>query len=221
MGYLRVGIVTSVFVLIAALLLMAAAPLAAQEPRLAKRLPEPALGQVDAILDAARAGRLPTEPLIDRALEGIAKGAPPALIVAAVNRLRDELTAARTAFGEVASVAELVAGASALRAGARSKDLAELRSLRQSQSLTVAVAVLADLVVAGVPADAATGAVLALASEAADADYVSFRRDVQRDIAQGASPAAALGVRLRTALELAAAPAGNQGTRGGRRRQKP
>ncbi|MGH7464377.1 MAG: hypothetical protein ACREK1_04320, partial [Longimicrobiales bacterium] len=42
-------------------------------------------------------------------------------------------------------------------------------------------------------------AVLALADGAADADYVAFRRNVERDIALGASPVAAVGVRLRAA----------------------
>ncbi|MEO8451155.1 MAG: hypothetical protein ABI647_15265 [Gemmatimonadota bacterium] len=197
--------------------------LGAQEPRLAGRLPAAARVRVDSILDAARAAGLPTEPLIDRALEGAAKGAPAPLIVAAVARLRGELDVVRTAFGPATSPAELTAGASALRAGALGTDLARLRALRPGQPLTVAAGVLADLVAAGVPADTAIGAVLALATDAADADYVAFRRNVQRDIALGASPAAALGVRLQG--DLATAEPGSQvgGTGGvrGPRKQKP
>ncbi|MGH7560524.1 MAG: hypothetical protein ACRENB_05840, partial [Gemmatimonadales bacterium] len=94
----------------------------AQESRLVGRLPDAARSQVDAILDGARSRGLPLEPLVDRALEGAAKGAPPAMIVAAVTRLRDEIVAVRGAFGETASTAELSAGASALRAGARADD---------------------------------------------------------------------------------------------------
>ncbi len=206
--------------LIAALLLMAAAPANAQEPRLAGRLPEPARAQVDGILAAARAGGLPTEPLVDRALEGAAKGAPPALIVTAVTRLLDELMAVRGAFGQAASTAELTAGASALRAGATAKALGELRSRRAGRPLTVAAAVLADLVATGVPADSAVGAVLALASDADDADYLAFRRNVQRDVALGASPAAALGVRLRGLGDMAPG-IGSTGEPGSRRKQKP
>lgn len=222
----RVGFLASigmaVFLLIAALLLMAATPAAAQESRLTGRLAEPARGQVEALVAAARAAGLPTEPLIDRALEGAAKGAAPNLIVTAVTRLRDELTTVRGAFGVAAAPAELIAGASALRAGASAEDLAQLRSLRPEEPLTVAAAVLADLVAAGVPADTAVGAVLAIAPNAADADYVSFRRNVQRDIALGASPAAALGVRLRGLGELTANPAdGGTTTSSGRKRQKP
>ncbi len=224
----RVGIVGPglgilVLLIMGALLLMAAAPVPAhgQEPRLAGRIPDAARAQVDAILDAARASGLPAEPLVDRALEGSAKGASPGLIVAAVTRLRDELLVVRSTFGASASPAELAAGASALRAGARSRDLAELRKLRPGQPLTVAAAVLADLVAAGVPADTAVGAVLVMASDAGDADYVAFRRNVQRDIMLGASPAAALGVRLRSATNLADAPGNETTATGGRRKQKP
>ena len=214
-----------VLLLIAALLLMAAAPVPAQaqEPRLTGRLLEPVRSQIDSLLTTARGSGLPVEPLVDRALEGAAKGAPPSLIIAAVIRLRDELAAARTAFGEPVSAGELTAGASALRAGAKSGDLAQLRTRRPDRSLTVAAAVLADLVATGVPADSAVGAVLALAAQAQDADYLAFRRNVQRDVALGASPAVALGVRLRGMGELAdAAIPGDLGASGApRRKQKP
>lgn len=196
-----------------------AAAATAQDPRLG-RLPEPARSQVVSVLTASQARGLPTEPLIDRALEGAAKGAPPALIVRAVERLRDELDAARAAFGDQASPAELTAGAGALRAGATPEDLGNLRSARAGRSLTVPAAILADLVAAGVPADTAVSAVLALA-EAGDAEYIAFRRNVQRDIELGASPAAALGVRLQAASDLATSPGNvNQGAEG-RRKRKP
>ena len=203
---MRVGVEVLVAVMFA---VTALAPPAfgAQEPRLEGRLPDEARMQVNAILDAAREAGLPTEPLVDRALEGATKGAPPDLIVRAVARLSEEVGQARNAFGENASFAELTAGASALRAGAATEDLARLRTLRPGQPLTVAAAVLADLTSAGVPVDSAVTAVLTLASDARDADYVAFRRNVQRDIALGASPAAALGVRLQAAAEGLAADA--------------
>jgi hypothetical protein len=208
--------------LVAGWVAMRPAPAGAQEARLVGRLPEAARAQVDGILDAARAAGLPTDPLVLRALEGAAKGAPPNVIVAAVTRLREELRVARVALGEMASPAELTAGASALRAGASESDLARLRRLRPDQPLTVAAAVLADLVATGVPVDTAVTAVLALARDAGDADYVAFRRNVQRDVALGASPAAALGVRLRAATEMATdAPATGTGSTRGPRKQKP
>jgi hypothetical protein len=202
------------------LLLGAAAEARAQEPRLVGRLPDVPRQQVDAILDAARGAGLPTEPLVDRALEGTAKNAPPELIVAAVLRLREELNLARGAFGDAASSAELTAGASALRAGATPDDLAELRKLRPGQPLTVPAAVLADLAAAGVPMETGLPAVLALAENAEDADYVAFRRSVERDIALGASPAAAVGVRLRAVTDLQALSSGGE-SRSTPRKRKP
>lgn len=212
---------------IAVIVMLALAPgrAVAQEPRLVGRLPDQARVRIDAMLDSARADGLPTEPLVDRALEGAAKGAPADRIIVAVARLRDELVAVRSALGDPLSTAELTAGASALRAGASTSDLAQLRRLRANQPLTVAAAVLADLVAAGVPADTAVRAVLALAPSTADAEYVAFRRNVQRDIELGASPSAALGVRLRNAGEMVDAPStpttGQGIPPGVRRKQKP
>lgn len=178
----------------------------AQEPRLEGRVPQPARAQVNAMLDSARAAGLPTEPLVDRALEGAAKGATGDLIIAAVRRLFGELRVVRHAFGDGASAAELSAGASALRAGAGSDALSRLRRLRAGRPVTVAAGVLADLVAAGVPADTAVAVVLTLAQDARDIDYVAFRRNVERDIDLGASPAAALGVRAQAMDGFADAP---------------
>lgn len=171
-------------------------PSSAQEPRFTGRLPEPARVQVDALLDAARTEGLPIEPLVDRALEGASKGAPGDRIVAAVRRLAEELRVARDGLGSGATPEEIAAGASALRAGVPPRELTRLRSARGRQPLTVAVGVLADLVAVGVPTDTAVRAVLALAESADDATYIAFRRNVERDVALGASPVAALGVRL-------------------------
>jgi hypothetical protein len=132
---------------------------------------------------------------VDRALEGAIKRAPGTAIVAAVRRLAAGLGTARHALGADATPAELDAGAAALRAGADPAVLARLREQRGSRSITVPLAVLADLVASGVPADAAARAVLALAA-APDDQLVEFRRDVERDIALGAPPGAAAAVRL-------------------------
>jgi hypothetical protein len=162
---------------------------AAQEPRL-ERLDSAARAPVAALLDSARAAGLPPEPLIQRALEGTTKGAPPDRVVAAVRRLATDLGRARDALGQSADPLELDAGAAALRAGASPAALAQLRRARH-QPLMVPLAVLADLVASGVPPDSAAAAVLVLAGSARDADLVEFRRAVERDIALGASPAGA------------------------------
>jgi hypothetical protein len=188
-----------------------------QDPRLVGRLPEPTRAAVDALLDSARAQGIPTEALVDRALEGAAKGAGGDRIVAAVRRLAGELRTTREALGPESSPAELIAGASALRAGARPTELRELRVLRTRQPLTVAAAVLADLVAVGVPPDTAAAAVLALAREADDATYIAFRRNVERDVALGASPVAALELRLTSAADAFAQSGGPTSARGPRK----
>ncbi len=172
------------------------APVQAQDPRLARRLPDDVRITIEAVIDSARARALPAEPLVDRALEGAAKGAGGDRIVAAVRRLAGELGVARDALGSASTNAELVAGAAALRAGARPDDLRHLRQRRPDRPVTVAAGVLADLVAVGVPPDTAAAAVLALAGQGEDADYIAFRRNVERDVALGATPTAALTVRL-------------------------
>ena len=204
-------------------ILVLATPLVAtaQEPRFVGRLSDVVRPQVDGVLDSARAAGLPTEPIVDRALEGAAKGAPGNLIVVAVRRLWGELSTARQAFGDEASPSEITAGASALRAGAAEADLTELRTLRPGQPLTIAAATLADLVAAGVPADTAIGAVLALAGLTDDAEYIAFRRNVERDIALGASPEASLGVRLAATADAAGPTLETERTGTTSRRRKP
>lgn len=145
---------------------------------------------VTALIDSARVAALPTEPLVQRALEGATKRATSDRIVAAVRRLALDLGHARDALGPTTSSPELTGAAAALRAGAPPATLSELRRVRQ-ESLTVPLAVLTDLVASGVPVDSAAAAVLTLAAKARDADLVEFRRAVERDIALGAPPASA------------------------------
>jgi hypothetical protein len=168
---------------------------AAQDDRLARRLDSTTYVLVAAELDSARGAGLPVEPLIARALEGASKNAPGARIVAAVHRLATDLATARRALGESSTTTELEAGASALRAGVEPGTLAELRRARPRHPLTVPLAVLADLVARGVPADTAARFVVTLAP-ATDEQFVIFQRNVERDIALGAPPIAAAAVRM-------------------------
>lgn len=172
---------------------------AAQDPRLERRLDTATLAALKPVIDSARATGLPVEPLVQRALEGAAKRAGPVQIVAAVSLLATELRDARAALGHTSTPAELVAAASALRAGVRSTDLTLFRR-RRGEGLTVSLAAVTDLVTSGVPPDSAAAAVLALAASARDDQIVDFRRAVERDIALGAPPAAAAAVRVNAAL---------------------
>src|SRR5438045_293590 len=128
------------------------------DPRL-ERLDSISRPIVTALVDSARAVALPTEPLVQRALEGATKRATADRIVAAVRRLAVDLGHARDALGATASPTELTAAAAALRAGAPPATLTELRRIRR-EPLTVPLAVLTDLVASGVPVDSAAAAVL-------------------------------------------------------------
>lgn len=187
--------------IIAVALLASASTADAQDPRLRERLDQETAVRVNAIVDSARIAGLPTRPLMSKALEGASKGAPGSRIVAAVSRLAGELRAARDVLGP-SSEAELDAAASALILGARREDLRAVRVARAGERLTVPLAVLADLVAYGVPADAATQAVVRLAGQPEDDALLDFRRDVERDIALGAPPAAAAAVRLNSGGRL-------------------
>ncbi len=186
--------------------------LAAQDARLGSRLDPATAAEVSAIVSSARASGLPTEPLVDRALEGASKGAPGNRIVAAVRVLARDLTASRAALGAGATEGEVTAGAGALRAGADARLLTRLRAARpQAVPVTIPLGVLADLVGRGVPADTAARAVLALAQGGAtDEDFVALRRNVERDIRAGAPAATAAALRSRgmpATLPPALAPA--------------
>ncbi len=169
----------------------------AQTERLAGRLDERARAAVTAIVDSARAAGLPAAALVNRALEGASKGADDARIVAAVRTLAAELGRARAALGPGAGETDLVAGASALRAGASPAFLARLRTDFPREPLVMPLAVVADLVARGVPADTAEQSVLALLrSGVREADLVAYRQSVERDIALGAPAGAAAAVRM-------------------------
>ena len=186
-----------------ALALLALGPraLAAQDARLDARLDASTRDAVVAIVDSARGAGVPSEPLVQKALEGASKHADDARILAAVRMLARELGDARAALGPSSSDAEVVAGASAMHAGIAPAALTRMRAARAQGSLTVALAVLADLVARGVPGDTATSVISALTvAGAPDAELLRFRQGVERDIAQGATPAAALGVQARTVI---------------------
>jgi hypothetical protein len=163
-----------------ALLLTVPAAAAAQDSRLIERLDTATAASVQQVVDSARSAGLPTEPLVQKALEGGTLGASGERIVAAVEALHGQLGRARDALGENANDAELTAAAGALRAGLPPTALRRLQSLRSGQPLVVPIAVLTDLVAEGVPPEQATRSVLDLARDGRpDDEFVALRRQVQ------------------------------------------
>jgi hypothetical protein len=160
----------------------------AQDGRLTERLDAATAARVQQVVDSARQAGLPSEPLVQKALEGATLGASDDRIVAAVQSLHGQLRRARGALGGEASDAELTAAAGALRAGLDPSALQRLQSLRAGQPLVVPIAVLTDLVAEGVPPAEATRSVLDLARDGRpDDEFVALRRQVQQRGA-GAEP---------------------------------
>jgi hypothetical protein len=191
--------------LVFALALGAPAALRAQDARLDSRLDARTREAVVAIIDSAHGEGIPSEPLVQKALEGASKHADGARILTAVRMLARELGDARSALGSTSSDAEVIAGASALHAGIAPAALSRMRASRRHGSLTVALAVLSDLVARGVPGDTATTVISALTTAGAqDSELLRFQQGVERDIAQGATPAAAIGVRAQGAFPTTA-----------------
>jgi hypothetical protein len=167
------------------------------DQRLVGRLDPQTLATVTAFVDSARAESLPAELLVQRALEGSTKGAPPERITAAVGALLGRLRTARASLGDDASVAELSAGAAAIRAGVAPDVLARLRAAAretkpaaaEQSRLTVGLVVLADLVARGVPPNSASELIVELMDAGVrDADLIRMRQHVEKDIRSGMSP---------------------------------
>jgi len=149
--------------------------------------------RIDRLADSARGRGLPSDPLYEKAAEGVLKGAAPERIVDAVTRLSAELGAARTVLGVDVNAAELVAGASAIHAGvepARLADVAQAaRGRPRGSTLVLPLVVLADMLQRQVTPAVALGSLTTLLrGGAGDAEFMSLRAAVESQIARGQAP---------------------------------
>jgi hypothetical protein len=138
---------------LAALWLVATAPLAGQEARarLAGRVPSVALSALDSIVAEAGDEGIPTEPLIQKALEGGAKGALAERIVAVVGASASQLRRARallrlTSESQPAGPAEVTAVAAALSRGVSPQLVESLTVALPGEPTGPALHAVADLV---------------------------------------------------------------------------
>jgi hypothetical protein len=183
---------------IAALLLLAAIPLAAQDSDPLSRLDPGNRFAVEKLLDSARTLGLPDRPLLSVAYEGISKHADGRRIVAAVRHKLAGMRDARVALGPMLSESEMSAAADVLQAGVPADELGKFRTARAGRPLAYALVVLGDLITRGVPADEASSTIVGLWQKgAADADFIGLWHGVEQDILQGQSPGAALEQRAR------------------------
>jgi hypothetical protein len=178
---------------------------AQQRLSLPERLSPPARASIERLADSLRGAGLPVQPLYAKAAEGVLKGADDTRIVAAIRTLARELGEARAALGVESDEAELIAGASALHAGALASTLRRLRESRGSRrakgALAVPLVVLADLATRGIPPAVAGASLEALAARnASDDQFTALRAGIERDIEAGRPPVDATTARTRALL---------------------
>lgn len=186
------------FARVGALVLLVAAPLAAQDPDPLDRLDQTSRFQVESLVDSARTLGVPSKALLSVAYEGISKRADSRRIVRAVREKLDGMLKARNALGPSLSEAEISAAADVLQAGVPAEQLQRFRSSRPGRPLAYALVVLGDLITRGVPVEEASSTIAQLWQRGAgDADFYGLWRGVEQDILQGQSPGAALQQRAR------------------------
>lgn len=187
---------------LACLLVAVAAPESrAQDARLNRRLDAPTAAAVAALVDSARGLALPTEALVQKALEGRSKGASGAAIVGAVRSLIRDLAVARDALGPDVNADALRLGAAVLDAGVSSVQLERLRPHRSGDGFIGALAGTVYLLSRGVPAEASLDLISGmLDARLTDADFSLLQRLVERDLRAGASPVEAATVRARALI---------------------
>lgn len=165
--------------------------------RLGNRVPAALAAAVQRLADSAAADRLPVQPLIDKALEGTAKGAPQDRILAAVRMVQRRLSEAAGAIRGVreplANSPSIEAGAFAISAGLHPSQVQALaRANRTAYPLAVTLRVAGTLAASGVPGDDAVQLVTQVIEGGRSiADLLELPHRVQLGTAQGASPAQA------------------------------
>jgi hypothetical protein len=158
-------------------------------------------------LGSASARGVPTEPLMSKALEGVAKRATPNDIKNAMNALEKRLRRSNELLAPSVSVDEMAAGADALSAGVPEKSLKALRVAAPTRSVALELGVLTELVARGVPAKQASKMLLDLMARGANgAQLTALGSAVQGDVAAGLKPDVALDLRGRGVLSLLPPP---------------
>jgi hypothetical protein len=192
------------------LVLLAALPgaLAAQDvgTRLDGRVsPQVRQAVVKIAADAAARG-LPVDPLVEKAIEGGAKGVPADRVIAAVQalagRMGDAMTALREG-GVSAPTGEVVeGGADAINAGLSNHDVQDLvRASRPPYDPALTLRVAATLAALGVPANQVLQLVEAMISAGrSPGDLMSLPAEVETGIGRGATPAQAAAGLTRAAV---------------------
>jgi hypothetical protein len=181
----------------------AAAIGAQQRPELSPRLKPATRSAIIALADSLGADGLPANALIDKAAEGVLKGADDRQILGVVRALAQRLRESRTLLGENAQHDALLAASSALYAGVPAAAIRRAadaqRGHANAPSLALTLTVLGALVSQQVPADVAAASLeLLLERGARDFDLHEFQRGVEGDIGKGGTPREVTSVRAQS-----------------------
>jgi len=148
-----------------------------------------------------------SEPLLAKALQGVAMQASPTKIREAMETLEKRMRRAAELLAPHATVDEVTAGADALAARAPASALREMRKLAPNRSITVELGVLTELLAKGVPPKRAAQRVRdVMARGGTGAQLTELNSAVQQDVAAGLRPEAALELRVRAVMSLLPPP---------------
>lgn len=184
--------------------------------RLDGRVPAAVASLVQQLGTAAAARGLPVDPLIQKAIEGSAKGVPAERVATAVRQVVMQLDTAAAALregGVTMDTLVVAAGAFAINAGLSGHDLTALARIgAATPALTVGLRVAGTLAAMGVPPAENIGLIgVTLRSGQPAADLLLLPSHVQSEVARGVTPAQAA-----AGLERAAAAQGRHGPPPGR-----
>ena len=167
------------------------------QPRLDGRVSPEVQRAVQRIAADAAAQGLPIEPLVQKAIEGAAKGVPGDRVIAAVRalagRLGQSMAAVREGGVSTPGGDIVEGGADALNAGLTGPEVSDLVRVSQPpQDPTLTLRVAATLAALGVPAKQVLTLLQGLISDGrSQSDLLGLPGQVQTGVAQGATPAQA------------------------------
>ena len=144
------------------------------------------------LVDSLAATGVPSQILLDKAVEGARKGASTERVVAVIRSYAGHLRAAQTVLGSGKRNDLYQAAANALLAGVSVRVLHDLQQLRPASTLVLPLVVVTDLTLRGVPEDSAAAYVSRLlVADARDSDLTELQQSVAQGIIAGARPAIA------------------------------
>jgi hypothetical protein len=185
--------------------------------RLGGRVSPEVAALVQQLASAAAARGLPVDPLIQKAIEGSAKGVPADRVATALRALSGQLDAAAAALQQAGAAPDtdaIAAGAFALNAGLREQDVTTLAQVsRPSSSVAATLRVASTLAAMGVPAAEVVELVTQVIASGGGANEVlGLPAEVMAGVSRGrgVTPAQAAAGLARAAAARANAPGQNK-----------